>query len=235
MRPQVRDMGPTSRGASTTVGTPAGDIYDIAWARWGAKTATGEGRVATFKPKGGYYRTPVRVELRATDLGAALPIGPLAYRRSNERAQSKPGGPIGPWGGSFNVCINPNPESASPSTTVPPASSTSPAGGTSCTSSNLSVSLGEGSGATGTVYYPLTFTNTGATNCTLAGYPGISLVGSHGNPIGSPREVPRPVLYAVTRTTGQQYPALFLPCGPDGKSTQTPVVRVGGGRGSFWV
>ena len=72
-------------------------------------------------------------------------------------------------------------------TTVPPASSTSiPAVATECTSSKLSVSLGEGNGAAGTIYYPLTFTNTGATTCTLEGYPGISLVGSHGNQIGSP-------------------------------------------------
>ena len=77
--------------------------------------------------------------------------------------------------------------STSPPTTAPPASSTSfPAGVIRCTSSALSVSLGEGNGAAGTIYYPLRFTNTGTTTCALEGYPGISLVDSSGNQIGSP-------------------------------------------------
>jgi hypothetical protein len=72
-------------------------------------------------------------------------------------------------------------------TTLPtvPANSV-PAGASPCTSSDLSVALGQGNGAAGTVYFPLTFTNTGGKLCSLDGYPGISLVGSHGNQIGPP-------------------------------------------------
>ena len=56
-----------------------------------------------------------------------------------------------------------------------------------CTSSALSVSLGEGNGAAGTIYYPLRFTNIGTTACALEGYPGISLVDSSGTRLGHRR------------------------------------------------
>jgi Protein of unknown function (DUF4232) len=89
------------------------------------------------------------------------------------------------------------PPNASSTTTLPTPTSTSTTASAStttstvteasrCPSSQLSVSLGQGNGAAGTVYFPLTFTNTGATTCNLEGYPGVSLVGSHGNQIGSP-------------------------------------------------
>jgi Protein of unknown function (DUF4232) len=70
----------------------------------------------------------------------------------------------------------------SPSSTSTTAASVSGA----CTSAQLSVSIGMSQGAAGTFYYPLVFTNTGSASCTLQGYPGVSLVGTSGNQIGSP-------------------------------------------------
>jgi hypothetical protein len=57
----------------------------------------------------------------------------------------------------------------------------------SCTSAQLKLKLGRGDGAAGHVYYPLVFTNTSGTACTLRGYPGVSsLTGRHGRRLGKP-------------------------------------------------
>jgi Protein of unknown function (DUF4232) len=55
-----------------------------------------------------------------------------------------------------------------------------------CATSALKVSLGPANGAAGTVFYPLTFVNTGKLGCTLRGYPGVSAVTGSGKQIGSP-------------------------------------------------
>lgn len=57
-----------------------------------------------------------------------------------------------------------------------------------CNADELSLTMGEGSGAAGTVFYPLIFTNTGDRTCNLYGYPGVSLVDNNGNMIGEPAE-----------------------------------------------
>ncbi len=45
--------------------------------------------------------------------------------------------------------------------------------------------MGTGNGAAGSTYYPLEFTNTSSTACTLFGYPGVSFVtGTGGSQIG---------------------------------------------------
>jgi hypothetical protein len=46
----------------------------------------------------------------------------------------------------------------------------------SCQTKDLSLSLGPGEGAAGSVYEPLRFTNKATTTCTLYGYPGVSFV-----------------------------------------------------------
>ncbi|GAA2499122.1 DUF4232 domain-containing protein [Streptomyces longisporus] len=43
-----------------------------------------------------------------------------------------------------------------------------------CAVSDLYVSMGRKEGAAGSVYWPIRFTNTSATSCTLRGYPGVS-------------------------------------------------------------
>src|SRR6266480_3418916 len=56
------------------------------------------------------------------------------------------------------------------------ASSSAPAGPPACPTSSLQVKLGVGQGYAGGVYVVIDFTNTGASTCTLFGYPGVSLV-----------------------------------------------------------
>jgi hypothetical protein len=71
-----------------------------------------------------------------------------------------------------------------------PASSAQAGGtaGNACTSSDLKVTIVTGGGAAaGSIYYPLNFTNTSGSSCTLDGYPGVSFVTSpSGIQIGSP-------------------------------------------------
>lgn len=72
-----------------------------------------------------------------------------------------------------------------------------------CNADELSLALGEGSGAAGTVYYPITFTNTGDRTCTLYGYPGVSLVNDNGNRIGEPAEREEAEEATITLAPGQ--------------------------------
>ena len=58
-----------------------------------------------------------------------------------------------------------------------------------CRSSQLSAALTDTSGALGTIYSHLTFTNKSGQACTMSGYPGVSFVDGSGHQIGSP--VPR--------------------------------------------
>ena len=54
-----------------------------------------------------------------------------------------------------------------------------------CPTSALHLSIGTGNGAAGSVYYPLVFTNTSGSACTLFGFPGVSFVtGIGGSQIG---------------------------------------------------
>lgn len=55
-----------------------------------------------------------------------------------------------------------------------------------CTSKDLELSLGEGSGAAGTVWRPLRFTNTSGATCEIQGFPGVSYVaGDDGHQVGA--------------------------------------------------
>jgi Protein of unknown function (DUF4232) len=64
---------------------------------------------------------------------------------------------------------------AAPSTS--PAASAHVAGVPSCATSNLTVSLGTSQGTAGSIVQTIEFTNSGSSNCTLYGYPGVSLQG----------------------------------------------------------
>jgi hypothetical protein len=60
--------------------------------------------------------------------------------------------------------------------TATPAAAPSPTGPPSCASSALRASLGRGSGAAGSAYYPVELINVSGSTCTLYGYPGVSFV-----------------------------------------------------------
>ncbi len=76
-----------------------------------------------------------------------------------------------------------SPHSAAP--TITPTIATSPAGPPACATASLKVSLGPGSGALGSSYYPIKFSNASAASCTLYGYPGVSLLTASGTQIGA--------------------------------------------------
>ena len=65
---------------------------------------------------------------------------------------------------------------------------TSAASVRACTAFGLGawLAVGQGSGAAGTIYYPLEFTNLSGHTCSLFGFPGVSAIDAHGNQLGSP-------------------------------------------------
>ena len=74
---------------------------------------------------------------------------------------------------------------ASGSFAAPPRASTASA--PACATSGLVVWLNTtGSGAAGSTYYTLEFTNLSGHPCTLSGYPGVSAIDLSGNQIGAP-------------------------------------------------
>jgi hypothetical protein len=100
-----------------------------------------------------------------------------------------------------------------PSPSAPPSTpATSTTSAAPCTTTELSVSIGQGGGAAGTAHIPLVFTNTGSANCTLHGYPGVSVVGASGNQIGP----------AASRTSSATPPSVTLASG----ATTTAVVTL---------
>lgn len=78
-------------------GAPSGMVSDIRWTRWGADRSHGWGKIAVYKPSGGYYSKRVRIELRALDLGHCRPGSRLAYKSLRYRMPNRPGGPVGTW------------------------------------------------------------------------------------------------------------------------------------------
>ena len=113
-----------------------------------------------------------------------------------------------------------SPASASPSP-APSTSAAAPVGPSPCATRDLGVHMGNSSGAAGSTYVPVTFTNDSNATCTLYGYPGVALAG--GNPVAqigvaadedptTPRELvtlaPGAVASALLRiVSAQNYPA----------------------------
>lgn len=79
-------------------GVPSGLVTKIRWTGWGSAEAQGRGKVATYRPGGGYYNKLVKIKLRALGLGtcASRPSKP-AYTRLLAKVQEKPGGRYGEW------------------------------------------------------------------------------------------------------------------------------------------
>ncbi len=89
-------------------GDPSGSVRDIHWSGWGNPTAIGYGLNPIFKPHGGYYRKPARIELRATDLGKCGKQA--AYTKLEVRIPKHPGGKLGEWfswSGAKTICKPP--------------------------------------------------------------------------------------------------------------------------------
>jgi hypothetical protein len=77
------------------------------------------------------------------------------------------------------------PASSQPAATPTPAPTPTPTGPPGCATAGLKAALGAGGGAAGSVYYPIVFTNTSASACTLYGYPGVSFIAASGAQVGA--------------------------------------------------
>jgi hypothetical protein len=89
-------------------GDPSGLVTQIKWTGWGNPTAIGHGLNPIFKPHGGYYRKPARIELRATALGKCG--SRRAYMKLEARVPKHPGGKLGKWfswSGAKTICKPP--------------------------------------------------------------------------------------------------------------------------------
>ncbi len=90
-------------------GDPNGEVSKIHWSGWGNPSVLGTGLEPIFKPGGGYYGKPARVELRATKLGKCGPKA--AYTRLEIRVPRHPGGKLGKWmlwSGEKTICEPPH-------------------------------------------------------------------------------------------------------------------------------
>jgi len=85
-------------------------------------------------------------------------------------------------GQTVTVTVTASPQSTA--TTSQPVPSPTPSGPPACATAILKAALGRGSGAAGSVYYPIVFTNTSASACSLYGYPGVSFVTASGGQVG---------------------------------------------------
>ena len=88
-------------------GDPSGYVDKIRWTTWGGKVAIGGGLTSIFKPGGGYYATPGRIELKALDIGLCYAGGPRTYTKLIASTASRPGGRLGAWflwGGQKSLC-----------------------------------------------------------------------------------------------------------------------------------
>jgi hypothetical protein len=103
------------------------------------------------------------------------------------------------------VTVTPtSPGSGGGGTPQPSPTGTDSAGPGACPTSGLHVSIGNGNGAAGSVYYPIVFRNTSGSPCTLFGFPGVSFVTSpNGSQIGdaATRQSDKPV-QTVTLSPG---------------------------------
>jgi hypothetical protein len=78
-------------------GDPSGMIRSIVWTDWGEQQSYGYGLGNVFRPLGRGYFKPLRVELRASDLGRCRPGGPLTYRHLDVREPTRPGSSFAAW------------------------------------------------------------------------------------------------------------------------------------------
>jgi hypothetical protein len=99
-------------------GDLSGLVTHIHWQSWGGTTATAWGKNSIFKPRGGYYKRPVSIKLRASNLGYCA--GRRAYTHLAVRFPSHPGGRLGPWrawSGASSICSWPSYRPGAPSLT----------------------------------------------------------------------------------------------------------------------
>ena len=88
-------------------GVPSGKAWRLVWKNWGRAAAFADGVTWIYRPSGGYFATPGRVQLKAYLVSYCSKGGRLAYTRLSVRAVSRPGGTFGKWhawGGLRSIC-----------------------------------------------------------------------------------------------------------------------------------
>lgn len=106
-------------------------------------------------------------------------------------------GSSGTPGSSKTVTVTATPPPVTRTAAASPSPSTP--GLAPCLTSHLRLTVGAANGAAGTIYYPLVFTNSATSACTMYGYPGIAFVSSpRGHIIGAPAG--REVIAGITPT-----------------------------------
>lgn len=87
--------------------------------------------------------------------------------------------------GSPGKTVTVTPPGSAPTITPTPK----PAGPGRCSTSDLKLTIGHADGAAGTVFYPVEFTNTSNSTCTMYGFPGVAFVTEPGGRvIGAPAD-----------------------------------------------
>jgi len=122
--------------------------------------------------------TPTSVAAGA--LGAAMCIAMAGLVAGCGSAPAPSAGPTV----TVTVTAPASPAATASQSTVPVGTPT-PTGPPGCATATLKAALGSGGGAAGSVYYPIIFTNTSASACTLYGYPGVSFVTASGGQVGA--------------------------------------------------
>jgi len=171
-------------------------------------------------------KTMVRI---ATGLVAILGVATLAGCGGGHASVSTP-----PPGPTTTTVGTSSPSTTSPSGVVPPtvaaggttpSTTAAPSGPRPCVAGQLSVQVGPGSGAAGTVGYVNSFENVSNATCTLYGYPGMQMLDAAGRPI--PTEVIRGSGYAVTAL-----PEKVVTLAPGGKASFQLIFADGTGYGT---
>ncbi|WJZ02245.1 hypothetical protein CFREI_04745 [Corynebacterium freiburgense] len=83
---------------------------------------------------------------------------------------------------------NPNTQAGSPEPSTPPRSHAKRTNSPSCSAQQLTAETSDSEGAAGSMFHTVTFTNTADTECSLIGYPGVSLVDAKDNQLGAPAD-----------------------------------------------
>lgn len=127
--------------------------------------------------------------LAAVALLAAGCTGTTPAAHQSPARSTRPAGLHSGSSGSSDSSGQPRSAPSSTSASGSPTPTPSPAAAQPCPASQLDVSLSSGGAAAGSSYTRLVFTNTGASQCTLTGFPGVSLVQHQGGaPIGAPAD-----------------------------------------------
>lgn len=107
VRPNALGFGTTHPRLIFNGGGRSGRAWHLSWRQWGTVATYARGLTWIVRPRGGYYRNPGSIELRASRIGRCSRPRPLAYTFLQARTALRPGGRLGhwlAWGGWKSTC-----------------------------------------------------------------------------------------------------------------------------------